>query len=186
MASENKQSENMQNKSTITNGVVITVYVESPRPRSIKPLEGPTKKTKPHPRFKMPQTTGTQGYDRRAQLLAYSRQLRENALLSQKKKRLLFAEPVRVCSPSTQMSQHECLELKGGNGINGSKKRKGRAHKFNPVLRKLKSILKKLSCKEIKGLNTPNGLVGRVVPRSDGKGGDAMFELKKIETYFGI
>ncbi|KAL2317755.1 hypothetical protein Fmac_031631 [Flemingia macrophylla] len=71
MASENKQS-------TITNGVVITVYIESPKTRLIKPSEDPTKKTKPHPRFRMPQSKGTQGYDRRAQLLAYSRQLREN------------------------------------------------------------------------------------------------------------
>ncbi|CAJ1971826.1 unnamed protein product [Sphenostylis stenocarpa] len=80
MASENKQSMNMQNKSTVTKGVVITVYVESTRTRSIKPSEDPKKKTKSH--YRMPQTTGSQssqGYDRRAQLLAYSRQLRETA-----------------------------------------------------------------------------------------------------------
>ncbi|WVY91006.1 hypothetical protein V8G54_036520 [Vigna mungo] len=73
----------MEKRSTISNGVVITVYVESPRTRSIKPSEDPTKKTKPHPPFRKPQTTGSQsslGYDRRAHLLAYSRQLRQNAL----------------------------------------------------------------------------------------------------------
>jgi len=94
MASENKHSVKMQNKSTITNGVVITVYAESPRTRSIKPSEDPTKKTKPHPRFRKPQTTGSQssslGYDRRAHLLAYSRQLRENAQ---------FQKNVQVQSP---------------------------------------------------------------------------------------
>ncbi|KAK7275700.1 hypothetical protein RIF29_16822 [Crotalaria pallida] len=63
---EKKQSQkNMQHKNPITNdGVVITIYVESMRSRSIK-------KTKQYPRFKIPQ-----GYDRRAQLLAYSRELR--------------------------------------------------------------------------------------------------------------
>ncbi|KOM27774.1 hypothetical protein LR48_Vigan462s002700 [Vigna angularis] len=82
MASENKQSVKMENRSTISNGVVITVYVESPRTRSIKPSEAPTKKTKPQPPFRKPQTTGSQSslrYDRRAHLLAYSRQLREHA-----------------------------------------------------------------------------------------------------------
>lgn len=70
----------MQNKNpTITNGVVITSYVESPRTRSIKPSDDPTKKTKPHPRFRISQTARSQGYDHRAQLLSYSRQLRENA-----------------------------------------------------------------------------------------------------------
>ncbi|XP_029130487.1 uncharacterized protein LOC114916938 [Cajanus cajan] len=160
MASQNKQS-------TITNGVVITVYVESSRTRSIKPLEDSTKKTKPHPRFRRPQTTtGTQGYDRRAQLLAYSRQLRENAIRSQKnyqvqlprnhsrprsKNRLLLAEPIRMCSPSTQMAptSNECVEHKGGEEIKGSKKNKGSANKRYPVLRKLKNMLKTLSCKEI-------------------------------------
>ncbi|TKY56211.1 hypothetical protein E2542_SST20654 [Spatholobus suberectus] len=88
----------------------------------------------------MPQTTGTQGYDRRAQLLAYSRQLRENAR-SQKKKRLLLPEPVQICSPSTQMPPssstrlgHECVEHKGSEEINGSMKRKESANKCCPVL----------------------------------------------------
>jgi len=81
-ASKNKQSANMENRSFISKGVVITVYVESPRTRSIKPSEDPRNKTKPHPSFRKPQITRSQsslGYDRRAHLLAYSRKLRENA-----------------------------------------------------------------------------------------------------------
>lgn len=87
----------MQNK----NGVVITVYVESPRTCSNKPSEGPAKKTKPHPRFRMPQTTGTQGYDRRAQLLAYSRQLRENAM---PQKNVHFQLPHNQSRPKRKVS----------------------------------------------------------------------------------
>ncbi|KAJ1439201.1 hypothetical protein SESBI_02572 [Sesbania bispinosa] len=74
MATEKKQGKNMQNR---TNGVVITVYVESSRTRSSKLSEGPMNQTtKPYPPFKTLQTAGTHGYDRRAQLLAYSKQLR--------------------------------------------------------------------------------------------------------------
>ncbi|KAK7301292.1 hypothetical protein RJT34_12153 [Clitoria ternatea] len=66
----------MQNENTITKGVTIRVYVESSRTRSSK---NPTHKTEPNPHFRMPKTTGTQGYDRKAQLLAYARELRKIA-----------------------------------------------------------------------------------------------------------
>ncbi|KAG5111012.1 hypothetical protein AAZX31_14G154800 [Glycine max] len=162
----------MQNKNpTITNGVVITSYVESPRTRSIKPSDDPTKKTKPHPRFRISQTARSQGYDHRAQLLAYSRQLRENARSHKNvqvqfpqnqsnpkgQKRLLLAEPVPVYSPltqilsssSTQFGCDECVEHKGREVTNRSKKRMGNGNKCCKVLRKLKSMFKRLSCKVI-------------------------------------
>lgn len=62
MEEKNKQSEIIHDRNTNTNGVVIKVYVESVTTRS----EDPIKKTKPYPH----------GYDRRAQLLAHSRKLR--------------------------------------------------------------------------------------------------------------
>ncbi|KAK7282759.1 hypothetical protein RIF29_11790 [Crotalaria pallida] len=66
MADENKESDSVHDKNTNTNGVVITVYVESVK----------TRKTRPHPHFIRPRVSETEGYDRRAQLLAHSRQLR--------------------------------------------------------------------------------------------------------------
>ncbi|GMI64847.1 hypothetical protein HRI_000154000 [Hibiscus trionum] len=59
-----------------TNGVVITVYVESSPPTTIQPLlkSNPLKKVKPNPVPKRPKRG--QCYDRRARLLAYTRELR--------------------------------------------------------------------------------------------------------------
>ncbi|XWS15079.1 hypothetical protein CRYUN_Cryun35bG0063500 [Craigia yunnanensis] len=56
------------------NGVVITVYVESPS--IVRPLSesNPDKKVKTIPVSKKPKRS--QGYDRRAQLLAYTQELR--------------------------------------------------------------------------------------------------------------
>ncbi|OIW02415.1 hypothetical protein TanjilG_05008 [Lupinus angustifolius] len=74
MGEKNQNKKNMQHKNAITNGVVIiTVYVESLRKRSIK------KTNNPNPRYKI-----SKSYDRRAQLLAYSRELRKNALSEEK------------------------------------------------------------------------------------------------------
>ncbi|CAL0327396.1 unnamed protein product [Lupinus luteus] len=72
MEENNKENESVLNKDTNPNGVVITVYVESMKTRS----EDPTKKTKAHPHFNITRDSVTHGYDRRAQLLEYSRKLR--------------------------------------------------------------------------------------------------------------
>ncbi|KAK9271432.1 hypothetical protein L1049_027023 [Liquidambar formosana] len=57
-------------------GVIITVYVESPIIRSHE-RKDPLKRIKPHPFAQRPPTARTRGYDRRAQLLAYARELRD-------------------------------------------------------------------------------------------------------------
>ena len=69
----------MAEKKQNDHGVVITVYVESSTSRSKKQSDQTTKKTQPQTHFRRPGTAATQGYDRRAQLLAYSRQLRHAA-----------------------------------------------------------------------------------------------------------
>jgi len=64
-------SSSNEKKNTNTNGVIIKVYVESPRTRS-------TKKTKPRENFINVETQGYE-HDRRALLLAHSRSLRKSA-----------------------------------------------------------------------------------------------------------
>lgn len=80
MVEKNKHKETVKDRNTSTGGVVITVYEESVTPRSRKQSQDPIKKTKPHPHFTRPRAAPTtHGYDRRAQLLAHSRQLRNYA-----------------------------------------------------------------------------------------------------------
>ncbi|CAJ2648507.1 unnamed protein product [Trifolium pratense] len=99
--------KNKQQSQNTENGVVITVYVESSRTRSSYKLskKDPTKKIKPQNESK------TRGFDRKAELLAYSRHLRT----------IEASQKVQV---ESQVSEPR---IKG----------------------KLKSMLKKLSCKEI-------------------------------------
>ncbi|MED6137356.1 hypothetical protein PIB30_064316 [Stylosanthes scabra] len=80
MEKEKKKHSEDQNTSTKF-GVVITIYVESQRSRSTKLSKdlnnnNNNKKTKAQPLFKVPHDARKKGYDRRAQILAYSRQLR--------------------------------------------------------------------------------------------------------------
>ncbi|CAL0317904.1 unnamed protein product [Lupinus luteus] len=155
MGEKNQNKKNMQHKNAITNGVVIiTVYVESLRTRSIK------KTNKPHPRYKI-----SKSYDRRAQLLAYSRELRKNALSEEKveqqipsneslprtksKKPISLAQRVQICFPTSRTQcMYERVEPKESNEMNRNKKRKGSGKICNSFLRKLKRLFKKLSCKE--------------------------------------
>ncbi|TKY74316.1 hypothetical protein E2542_SST03077 [Spatholobus suberectus] len=120
LASKERIERKKQNKSVArnsnTNSVVITVYTESVTTRSRRLSEDPTKKTKAHPHFKSNGIAGTQGYDRRALLLAHSRELRnaasENVPLptnqsppKTKSKGIWLTQLVRIysCSSSTQM-----------------------------------------------------------------------------------
>ncbi|XP_019460320.1 PREDICTED: uncharacterized protein LOC109360032 [Lupinus angustifolius] len=155
MGEKNQNKKNMQHKNAITNGVVIiTVYVESLRKRSIK------KTNNPNPRYKI-----SKSYDRRAQLLAYSRELRKNALSEEKveqqipsneslprtksKKPISLAERVQICfSTSRTQWMYECVEPKESNEMNRHKKRKGSGKICYSFVRKLKSLFKKLSRKE--------------------------------------
>lgn len=100
--------KNKKHSQNTENGVVITVYVESSRTRSSYKLSKKdlTKKTKPQNESKK-----TCGFDRKAELLAYSRHLR-TIEASQKvhvqsqpriKKNSCLAKPIRICSPSTRI-----------------------------------------------------------------------------------
>ncbi|XVF64648.1 hypothetical protein PTKIN_Ptkin09bG0184900 [Pterospermum kingtungense] len=66
-----KKQGNPDQKKPDTNGVVITVYVESTS-RDIRPLS----ESNPPADETNPVSKRSQGYDRRAQILAYSRELR--------------------------------------------------------------------------------------------------------------
>ncbi|KAK4276777.1 hypothetical protein QN277_014885 [Acacia crassicarpa] len=164
---EKKQSQNGNDRNTQTNGVMITVYVESSTTRSRKPSD-PAKKSKSHPQIKRPRTSQSQGYDRRALLLAYSRQLRNTA-----------SESKDVQVPTTQKSRHKSKEenclwfqfcplsssrmLRPSNSgraydraplvekeeLKQSRKKKSGGKPSSPAfLRKLKGALREMSCKQ--------------------------------------
>ncbi|KAK8478624.1 hypothetical protein V6N13_025363 [Hibiscus sabdariffa] len=67
---DQKKKQKSGNEMPNTNGVIITVYVESSPPTKSNPL----KKSKANPVSKRPKRG--QCYDRRARLLAYTRELR--------------------------------------------------------------------------------------------------------------
>ncbi|XP_042984450.1 uncharacterized protein LOC122313469 [Carya illinoinensis] len=84
MGKQNIKEENnnmdASKPSTQNIGVIISVYVESPKTQSPLMRTVPVKKTKPKPVSKKPQTSRKQVEysDRRAQLLAYARELRSS------------------------------------------------------------------------------------------------------------
>ncbi|KAI6690865.1 hypothetical protein NL676_027693 [Syzygium grande] len=63
-------------RSANANPVIISVYVESPSPSPSQKPNHPTTKIKPDSLSKDPRIPRTDGYDRRAQLLAYARAMR--------------------------------------------------------------------------------------------------------------
>lgn len=78
LSSKATESDNAEHRNTNANGVVIRVYTESVKTRSTK-----LSTTKPHTQFNLSREiaseSGTKGYDRRALLLDYSRNLRNSA-----------------------------------------------------------------------------------------------------------
>ncbi|CAL0319380.1 unnamed protein product [Lupinus luteus] len=152
MEEKNKQSKrvSVHDKITYTNGVVITVYVESVKTR----LEYPIKKTKPRTYFNGSRVSGIQGYDRRAQLLAHSRQLRnqgsENVSL-QTKTIKKGPQQVRICScsPSTNRRRYRRVVSKVSLERNKSQNKKSNGKRSSTILIKVRNMLKEMSCKEI-------------------------------------
>ncbi|MED6191713.1 hypothetical protein PIB30_003056 [Stylosanthes scabra] len=121
-----KQKEIIQDRNNTSRVVTITVYKESVKPRSTrKQSHAPIKKTKPNQNL-------THGYDRRAQLLAHSRELRNHALghakkfpsspifhlqtKNKKKKGFWLTRPVRICSCSCSPSKFSALSF-GSGGV---------------------------------------------------------------------
>ncbi|RDX81484.1 hypothetical protein CR513_37832, partial [Mucuna pruriens] len=153
-----KQNESVERKTnTNTNSVVITVYSESVTTRSRRQSEDSTN----NPRFRSKGTAGSQGYDRRALLLAHSRQLRNEGSQklqlptnhSQPKtksmlKGIWLSQLVRICSRSSS-TQMPPTSSTWGNERVAFKERKERNPIASPFLSKMKNKLKQLSCKEI-------------------------------------
>jgi hypothetical protein len=77
MGKEEKNNKEAANKIPTQNGVIISVYVESPKTQSPQRTVADVKKTKPKKSVsKKHQAARKRGYDRRAHLLAYARDLR--------------------------------------------------------------------------------------------------------------
>jgi len=148
------------------NGVIISVYVESPTLRSSQ--MDPVKKSKPKSISisKKPKTTRTRGYDRRAQLLTYARELRNSDsqevqwprknLRPKPKNWKWFTKPISLCCPSRQLLErtssrwkYERIPLEENTEeVDGKKKKNTTTKRGNsPLLRKLRCILDELSCK---------------------------------------
>ncbi|KAJ7959093.1 Cytochrome P450 71A1 like [Quillaja saponaria] len=158
---EKKQNNNNvknRNGSITQNGVVITVYGESQMSRS---QQDPKKKTKPDPHPKKFGATKTQGRDRRAELLAYSRQLRnagprevEQVQLPRTHSRhrakrciWLWLPSIRMPGCSKSRWRYERMILKES----GRKKRKNKGQQNNyHIFTKLRNMLRAMSCKEMK------------------------------------
>lgn len=152
-------SSSNEKKNTNTNGVIIKVYVESPKTRSMK-------KTKPRENLTNAETQGYE-HDRRALLLAHSRSLRKSS--SEKKvplpivqsnsrpkiKKAMSYQPVRICSCSPSKETVPSLTIRSRNEPkekkedNRSEKKKSKEKSSPQFLGKWKSMLKQLSCKEI-------------------------------------
>ncbi|KAI4307323.1 hypothetical protein L6164_030525 [Bauhinia variegata] len=167
--SSKEKSEKKQNSNGHMNGVLITVYVETSTPRSRK-LHNPMKADQ---HYKRKRSSGKQGYecDRRAQLLAYPQQLRNassqedeckvqlrtNQSRSKTKRGIWLTQPVRICSPSSQMLRHansprknEGVAFKESKQVNHRSREKGTVGDKSSFLKKVKSILRQMSCKEVK------------------------------------
>ncbi|KAI4337764.1 hypothetical protein L6164_016140 [Bauhinia variegata] len=164
---DKKQKNNGRDRNTKTNEVLVTVYVESSTPRSQK-LSNPMTKTKANQPWKGIKSGGKQGYDRRAQLLAYTRQLRnassqeggENKVPSitdqsrTKTKRCIWL--TRICAPSSQVlrrsgrrRKYERLASKESRQANHQSRKKGNEGDNSSFLMKVKNMLREMSCKEI-------------------------------------
>ncbi|XP_054797775.1 uncharacterized protein LOC129302899 [Prosopis cineraria] len=164
---ETKHSKNGNDGKTQTNGVMITVYVESSTTRSRK-LSDPAKKSMPQTRIKTSRTSQSQGYDRRALLLAYSRQLRNIGSESQdvqgptkQQSRHKSKEEIcswfQFCSPSSRMLRqpnsrwrYDRMPILEKEELSQPRKKRSNGKTSSPFLRKLKGLLKEMSCKKIK------------------------------------
>ncbi|CAL5202922.1 unnamed protein product [Lathyrus oleraceus] len=146
-----------EKKNTNDNGVIIKYYVESVKIRSMK-------KTKPNEYLRNEEKHGYE-YDRRANLLAHSRYLRNPASETvslpviqprpKPKSKFISYQPVRICSCSASMETVPSLTIRSRNELkekkedNLSEKRKFN-EKYSPkILGKMNNLWKQLSCKEI-------------------------------------
>ncbi|GLU01005.1 hypothetical protein SLE2022_183320 [Rubroshorea leprosula] len=130
------EKQEMQRHRGIT-GVIITVYVESSRVRSLRSIQK-TKQIRSH------------AGDRKAQILAYAQELRRGRDGGQKcsspqaKKWKWLTVPLRLKMPWTGECQRLACDSEADKGINQRRrKRSGRDH--NKFWRKLKRMLRRLT-----------------------------------------
>lgn len=136
-------------KSPAQNGVIISVYVESPTLRSSQ--MDPAKKSKPKSISisKKPKTTRTRGYDRRAQLLTYARELRNSDSQEVQWPRKNLRPKPKLLERTSSRWKYERIPLEENTEeVDGKKKKNTTTKRGNsPLLRKLRCILDELSCK---------------------------------------
>lgn len=111
---EEEKKNKEANKIPTENGVIISVYVESPKLQSPqRTVTDAVKKTKPKSVSKKPQAARKRGYDRRAQLLAYARDLRNAGPQPQEVQQTrnnLRSEPKPKPKVSSSDSHTICME----------------------------------------------------------------------------
>ncbi|XP_062171265.1 uncharacterized protein LOC133877016 [Alnus glutinosa] len=176
MGKEEKNNKEAANKIPTQNGVIISVYVESPKTQSPqRSTVADVKKTKPKKSVsKKHQAARKRGYDRRAHLLAYARDLRNagpqevqrprnNTRSMPKKKWKWLMKPASFCIQSHQTLErtssrwrYERMPIekkteKVDRSVGSTSKRKPRPTRrsnSDHFFSKLRCMLKELSCKK--------------------------------------
>ncbi|KAJ9146351.1 hypothetical protein P3X46_028630 [Hevea brasiliensis] len=155
---------------TNSNRVIISLYVESPRKCSHQKTGDLNNKAKQNLLFRRPQSTKTKCYDRRAELLAYARELRDSAACHQqerwprrissrlKSEKLKWSSaPVRIQASiqkifrrNEKQYRYEKIVSEQNSGVfrefHSRKKKTPRGNIASTFCKKLKRMLKELSC----------------------------------------
>lgn len=120
MEKEEKNNKEAPNKIPTQNGVIISVYVESPKTQSPQRTVADVKKTKPKKSVsKKPQAARKRGYDRRAHLLAYARDLRNAGPQEVQRPRNNMRSMPKVIKffQYSKMRVHACMHLPDCNAL---------------------------------------------------------------------
>ncbi|XP_030441001.1 uncharacterized protein LOC115663094 [Syzygium oleosum] len=150
-------------RSANANPVIISVYVESPSPSPSQKPNHPTTKIKPDSFSKNPRIPRTDGYDRRAQLLAYARAMRTSggsppaAQRTERKKSRWSAQAgpkrIRICLDQilrrrNKSRRYERLGSDEEEEVEERSATPERAYQRSktPFYRKFSRMLRKLSC----------------------------------------
>ncbi|WCJ44583.1 hypothetical protein M5689_025242 [Euphorbia peplus] len=127
------------------NEVIITVYVEKPRILSSSQTDLTRKALSSENLSKPPQISLTESFNRRAELLAYARELRQTHFMHEFKE----GQPTKKAS-RRKKEEHEQLISKQNSEtqqFENSRKKRAQKSKFpSNFCRKMKSLLKNVSC----------------------------------------
>ncbi|XP_048129515.1 uncharacterized protein LOC125313708 [Rhodamnia argentea] len=148
-------------RSANTDPVIISVYVESPSSCSSRKPNHPTIKIKPNSSPRNPRIPRTGGYDRRAQLLAYAREMRTGggsppaALQTERKKSRWSAQAgpknFRVCLDRILQRRSKTRRYERLGSDEEEEERSAspeciKQRSKTPFYRKFSRMLRKLSC----------------------------------------